>query len=108
MAFNPFHAFRKHSKKWLAVITIGTMFMFVLSSGLGGKNDILNSLPEMFGGGSSRIPEVAKIDGKKIDARLIENTRTRRKMANDYMTLLFQQAAQQFIERAGSRVKDDI
>src|SRR5262245_21575878 len=108
MAFNPFHAFRKYKKSMFAILAIICMFTFVLSSGLGGKNDILNALPEMFGGGSSRYPEVARIDGKKIDDRVLRQTRVRRQMANEYITEMFKQAAFAFVERAGSRVKDDI
>jgi hypothetical protein len=88
MAFNPFHAFRKYKKAMFAVLAIVCMFTFVLSSGLGGGNDILNRIPEMFGRTSSRNPEVAKIDGTRIDGRTLEAARTRRQMANDFMTAL--------------------
>src|SRR5882724_1085364 len=98
MAFNPFHSFRKYKKTMFAILAIVCMFTFVLSSGLGGRNDVLNVLPEMLGGSASKYPEIARIDGKKIDGRQLEQTRIRRKMANDYMALLYQQAAQQFIE----------
>ena len=50
MAFNPFHAFRKYRKSMFAILAIICMFTFVLSSGLGGKNDILNRVQDWFNG----------------------------------------------------------
>jgi len=99
MAFNPFHSFRKYRKAMFAILAIVCMFTFVLSSGLGGRNDILNVLPEWLGGGGSKYPVVARIDGKRIDELTISDTRVRRKMANDYMSAMFDEAARQCAAR---------
>src|SRR5579859_2427778 len=107
MAFNPFHSFRKYRKAMFAILAIVCMFTFVLSSGLGGRNDILNVLPEWLGGGGSKYPVVARIDGKRIDELTIIDTRVRRKMANDYMSAMFDEAARQFMDRARTRIKDE-
>ena len=46
MAYNPFSIFRRNQKAIFAVVTVVIMFMFVLSSGMTGKADFFNWLPE--------------------------------------------------------------
>ena len=105
MAFNPFHTFRKYSKTMFAVLAIICMLTFVLSSGLGGKSDFFTSFPEMLGG-ENKLPEIARINGKKIDARMIQETRERRKLANTYMTMFSIQAKFRVFDHAAARIKD--
>jgi hypothetical protein len=88
MAFNPFHSFRKYKKTMFAVLTIICMFVFILSSGLGGGADLFNR--RIFGG--SRYPEVARLDGRKIDVEELKQVRNRRRMANEFMSMLITQS----------------
>ncbi len=105
MAFNPFHAFRKYSKSMFAVLAIVCMLTFVLSSGLGGKNDFFTNIGDNFGAGSSKVPDVARLDGKKIDARMLQDTKNRRLLANTYMTVFAIQAKMRVIDHAEARMK---
>src|SRR4051794_36911132 len=105
MAFNPFHGFRKHKKKAFAILTILCMFIFVLSSGLGGKADLLNMT--FFGGGRSRgATEVATIDGKKIDAQELQTVQMKRRVANAFMRQLVLAAGDQLSASIQARSKD--
>src|SRR5262245_30737339 len=88
MAFNPFHGFRKYKKTMFAVLTIICMFVFILSSGLGGGADLFNR--RLFGG--SRYPEVARLDGHKIDSDELNQVRNRRRLANEFMSMVVSQA----------------
>src|SRR5262245_57296442 len=105
MAFNPFHGFRKHKKKAFAILTIMCMFIFVLSSGLGGKADLLNM--SFFGGrrGGAQA-EIARIDGRKIDAQELKAVRERRQIANEYMRSLVLAAGEQLSMAIQVRLKD--
>ena len=49
MAFNPFDVFRRNQRILFAVLTVFVMFMFVLSSGLGGGGDFFDWLPQWLG-----------------------------------------------------------
>ena len=65
MAYNPFNVFRRNQKAIFAVVTVVIMFMFVLSSGMTGKADFFNWLPEWFA--SKKKGEVlCTIDGDKV------------------------------------------
>jgi hypothetical protein len=105
MAFNPFHGFRKHKKKAFAILTIMCMFIFVLSSGLGGKADLLNM--SFFGGRrGAGVTEVATLDGKKIDAQELRTVKERRQIANEYMRSLVFAAGEQLTTAIQARLKD--
>jgi hypothetical protein len=84
MAFNPFHAFRKHQKVVFAILTIICMLTFVLSSGLSGKGDAFYEIAHFFGG-KGRIPDVATVFGNRIDAQHIQVLRQQREVANQFM-----------------------
>src|SRR5438093_790858 len=104
MAFNPFHGFRKHKKKAFAILTIMCMFIFVLSSGLGGRGDFLGSLG--MGSGRGRgATDVATLDGKKIDAQDLQTVRERRLIANTYMRQLVLAAGDQLSASIQGRLK---
>jgi hypothetical protein len=105
MAFNPFHGFRKHKKKAFAILTILCMFIFVLSSGLGGRGDLLNSLG-MGSGRSHSAPEVATLDGKKIDAQQLQMVRQQRQIANNFMRQLVLTAGDQLTAAIQAGIKD--
>src|SRR5205823_3941910 len=104
MAFNPFHTFRKNKKTAFAILTIICMCVFILSSGFGGKGDILSGGFTLFG--DSRAPEVARIDGKKLTEVDLKLVRQHRRMANDYMRQLVYSAGEQLTQRVASRVND--
>src|SRR5205823_2570665 len=86
MAFNPFHHFRRYSKVVFAALAILCMFTFVLSSGLGGRGDLLQRMAEWAGtrSGSSALLTVA---GHKYDAHDVDQVRLQRRLASEYMEL---------------------
>jgi hypothetical protein len=84
MAFNPFHAFRKHQKAIFAVMAIVCMFIFVLQFGVG---DPLSRLQGWFGGGKQQGPSVT-LYGKKVDRKEVQEVAERRMMANTLLALL--------------------
>ena len=82
MAFNPFHAFRKHSKVVFAGLTILCMATFVLA-GTGGKGDFFSWVTDLFGGGGGS--KYVSLYGKNYTVREINQIAAQRRMANDYM-----------------------
>lgn len=87
MAFNPFNIFRRNQKVFFAVVTVFTMFTFVLSSGAGGNNDFFEWLPNWLAGKSTskKGEVVAVIDGKKVYEQELRDIRLTRTIANQYM-----------------------
>lgn len=85
MAFKPMHYFRKRQKTILALITIGTMFLFVLGDaimgarggyGTGRRGGLINKVREWFGGSNEEA--IARVNGKEIDPEhLLEMYHTR-------------------------------
>lgn len=65
MAYNPFNIFRRNQKAIFAVVTVIIMFVFVLSSGLGGS-DFFEWFPRWLGAKSKKGDVVCKLDGTKI------------------------------------------
>jgi hypothetical protein len=94
MAFNPFNVFRRNQRILFALLTIMVMFMFVLSSGLGGS-DFFQWFPEWLGrqkGG--RGETVAVVDGRKLTTgQLAELSQTRVK-ANEFMNVMAMRASE--------------
>lgn len=84
MAFNPFDTFRKNSKALLAVLTIFIMFVFVLSSGIGG-GDFFDWLARAFGGRDSRGSMMGEIDGHEYHKQELDEIRQQRAAANAFM-----------------------
>jgi hypothetical protein len=84
MAFNPFHAFRKHQKVVFAALTIICMLTFVLASGVSGKGDFFGEIQRMVSGGRSGL-DVAGMDGERFDAHQLLLLRQQRNLANQYM-----------------------
>lgn len=85
MAYNPFNIFRRNQKAIFAVVTVVIMFMFVLSSGMTGKADFFNWLPEWIGSKSKTGEALCEIDGKRVYPRDIETLRFQRVVANKFM-----------------------
>jgi hypothetical protein len=89
MAYNPFNIFRRNQKAIFAVVTVIIMFVFVLSSGLGGGADFFDWLPRWLGSKSKKGDVICKIDGEKIYASELSGNvgglHNKRVMANRYM-----------------------
>lgn len=102
MAFNPFHKFRKHRRAMFAVLTIICMFTFVLSFGAG---DFFGSVGQAVSG-RSRYPEVARLNGKKVDLNEIVRLRTQRQVANTYMIYAVMSAHENIINEITTKIKD--
>jgi hypothetical protein len=102
MAFNPFHGFRKYRKMMFAVLTILCMFVFVLSSGMGGKGDFFGR--DWFGG--SRYPAVAKIDGRTVDTQEMRTISNQRRLANDFIEATLSQSHFTVIKSLQTHLED--
>ena len=85
MAYNPFNIFRRNQKAIFAVVTVVIMFMFVLSSGMTGKADFFNWLPEWLNSKKSRGDALCTIEGTKVFPRDVEALRFQRVVANKFM-----------------------
>jgi hypothetical protein len=85
MAFNPFHAFRKHQKVLLAGITLVAMFSFILCSGLASRSDaVFDFFVNLFGGtGRNRTPPVTKLYGKTVNTAEVGELLRERRLAQD-------------------------
>jgi hypothetical protein len=92
MAFNPFNVFRRNQKVLFALLTIVVMFMFVLSSGLGGGADFFDWLPRVIGSRARSGDVLATIDGQKIYESDLQRIQTKRTLANQYMAAAAVQA----------------
>lgn len=92
MAFNPFEAFRRNSKALLALLTIFIMFVFILSSGIGGGMDFFDWLSRNMGGTDSRGPKMGEIDGREYHDKELQEIRTHRAAANTFMLTAVQRA----------------
>jgi hypothetical protein len=84
MAFNPFHAFRKHQKVFFAALTIICMFTFVLSSGVSGRGDFFYEMA-MLVGMQQRSTGVASLYGKDVEQVDIRLLAEQRRVANQFM-----------------------
>src|SRR5438874_12683218 len=92
MAFNPFHAFRKHQKAVFAGLTIICMLTFVLASGVSGLGrdardgggDFFSEIAHMFSG-RGRTTGVAKLYAGRVEQAQITLLRAQRRTANSYL-----------------------
>lgn len=88
MAFNPFRAFRKHSKVLFAGITIVCMLTFVLMAGVPGiRTDFFTSLVDMVSRKRTGA-DVAKIYGSRVTERDIYQLREQRRVAEQIIQSL--------------------
>jgi hypothetical protein len=106
MAFNPFHAFRKHQKVMFAGLTILCMLMFVMSAGVSSGGDAFSAVINWLGGRSRPATEVASLYGKSLDSRDILLLREQRRLANNFMSLAVDTAEKSIIEDLVKTVPD--
>lgn len=85
MAFNPFDVFRRNQRIIFAVMTVVIMFMFVLSSGLGGKSDFFDMIPSLVARKVQTGEVLAVVGGSKVHESEISKLATNRVLANEYM-----------------------
>jgi hypothetical protein len=97
MAFNPFHAFRKHSKVVFAGLTILCMATFVLSGGMGGKGDFFTTVGDWLSGGSRTA--AVTVYGKNYSGPDVNEIAIQRRMANQYMDYAVSATAQSLFMR---------
>jgi hypothetical protein len=82
MAFHPFKHFRKHQKKYLAVVTVLTMFIFVMQFGAG---DVFTTLQRWVALSVHRGDKVLTLYGKTIDTDELEKLRRQRQLASEFL-----------------------
>jgi hypothetical protein len=83
MAFNPFHAFRKHQKVLLACITLVAMFSFILCSGLASKSDVVFEFFANLFGGKVRYPPVTTLYGRSVNTAEVAALHRQRQLAQE-------------------------
>lgn len=86
MAFNPFDVFRRNQKILFAILTVIVMFMFVLSSGVGGRGDFFDWLPRWLGSKKRSGEVLAVVNGSKVYQSEVYRIQQRRILANQYMS----------------------
>ena len=86
MAFNPFRAFRKHQKVFFAGLTILCMVTFVMCGSMG-QGDFFGTIANVFTG-RSRASAIATLYGKDISAKEIQELRSQRRLASQYLAEL--------------------
>lgn len=104
MAFNPFSVFRKNQKVLFALLTVVVMFMFVLSSGLGGGADFFDWLPRVIGSRARSGDVLANIDGSKVYESDLQRIQTKRTLANQYMSAAAAQARENLARYVGENL----
>ncbi len=107
MAFNPFEAFRKNSKVLIALLTIFVMFIFVLSSGIGG-GDFFDWLTVQCGGKEGRNPVYGEIDGKNYRSDQLDEIRRLRGAANLFMLNAVEQCDHALISLIQQDLKNNL
>ena len=110
MAYNPFNMFRRNQKILFAVLTVFVMFMFVLSSGLGGGADFFDWLPRVIGSKARSGDVLATIDGSKVYESDLQRIQTKRTLANQYMSAAAAQAREnlaRYVAEGLSRVSTE-
>jgi hypothetical protein len=115
MAFNPFHAFRKHQRVLMAALVIFCMFIFVLQFGRG---DPIERLMNLFGAsryGYRKGPLVTTLDGSKVYEGELYGLARQRRLASDFLAVAAQQGGQLHVaaladkqSKEGARPEDDI
>lgn len=83
MAFNPFSAFRKNQKVWMAGVLLLCMITFVLCTGVGG--DLSDRLLRIFAPRHGNV--LAQLDGRSIRAEDVQQIKTQRKIADKFVRL---------------------
>lgn len=104
MAFNPFNIFRRNQRTIFAVVTVFTMFTFVLSSGIGGNSDFFEWLPNWIGSKKNKGEVLCVISGSKVTSRELSDIRTQRTIANQYMSQAAQASERNFQKSISSKL----
>jgi len=81
MALNPFTSFRKYQKFWMTTVLLLSMITFVLCTGVGG--DLSQRLLDIFG--RREGTPLAKVNGRNIYSKEMNNLKEQRNMANEFM-----------------------
>src|SRR5438270_11667329 len=84
MAFNPFHAFRKHQKVVFAALPIVGMLTFVMAGGSFAGGDFFSELTRWLTGRKG-TQEVASTYGRRVTDRELVELRRQRRLANEFM-----------------------
>jgi hypothetical protein len=112
MAFNPFHAFRKHQKVVFAGLTIVCMLTFVLAGVSGGIGDVFAEMTRLLSGARSKT-EVARLYGKSLGAFTSQGQpgqllqlREQRRQANMFMETAMVQIAAEVFNRLDKDLKE--
>ena len=85
MAFNPFDVFRRNQRILFAILTVVIMFMFVLSSGIGGRADFFDWLPAVLARKAKSGEDLATVDGDSVTTSVLREISDNRVLANEYM-----------------------
>jgi hypothetical protein len=115
MAFKPMHFFRKRQKTILALITIGTMFLFVLGDaimgargGYGGggrRGGLINKVKEWFGSGHEEA--VATVNGQAFDPEKLTEIYHTRLLGAALVDRVFQTGEALYMQSLGFSNDDD-
>jgi hypothetical protein len=82
MAFNPFHGFRKHQKKFMALLTVMCMIIFVFQFGAG---DVFSRVLSWFHFWGVKGDYVTTLYGDKVTDHDLDRLRRHRKLAQEFM-----------------------
>jgi hypothetical protein len=104
MAFNPFHAFRKHQKPLIAALAIFCMVLFVVQIGFG-RADPVNQVLSLFGAGRGRGAVVATLYGKKVTEGDLAKLRRDRDLASNFLMYVARASAMQKISKLLEQVQ---
>ncbi|HEV3236159.1 MAG TPA: hypothetical protein VGZ25_04185, partial [Gemmataceae bacterium] len=97
MAFNPFRAFRKRQKTFLAVMAIVCMLLFVAGDVISGRKG------NFLGSGKQRNNVVVtKLYGKKVSEEEVRLAREQHRVASQFMV----QAAGEGLTRINNQMAD--
>ncbi|HQR08527.1 MAG TPA: hypothetical protein PLN21_17010 [Gemmatales bacterium] len=113
MATKAMSYFRKHQKVILAVVTIGTMLIFIVGDAVqsmarGGSSrsgGFFGWVSNLFTGGGEKEDTLFKVAGKQYSAEQVSDLQQHRQFALDVMNTIGQQGFARFLDSQG--VKED-
>jgi hypothetical protein len=104
MALHPFQFFRKRQKTFLAILTILTMFIFILT---GFSGSVVDRLGALFGVDRRKDPtEVTTLYGKTVTVGDLDNLHQDRRMADAFMRNAILSAPPQLSEAENQEVSN--
>jgi hypothetical protein len=106
MAFNPFHAFRKHQKVLLACITLVAMFSFILCSGLASRSDVVFEFFANLFGGRARYPQVTTLYGKTVNTAEVAALHRQRQLAQEALGAAYSLAGAELQKKLRDKLGD--